>query len=142
MSETVNTIQTTVSARTPRNRPPPFTLTEAAVTRVKELMATRGKPAAGLRIGVRSRGCSGLSYTIDFAEEKDPKDEIVETDGVTVLIDRKSTMFVPGTELDFVKDKLESRFVFRNPNEKGRCGCGESFHVYSNQEAAIGLLMS
>lgn len=123
------TTQLNVSTRTPRHRPPPFTLTEAAVARVKQLLEGRDRPAVGLRVGVRSRGCSGLSYTIEFADAKDAKDEVVEAGGVTVLIDRKSTLFVLGTEMDFVVDKLQSRFVFRNPNEKGRCGCGESFHV-------------
>ncbi len=123
------TTQLNVSTRTPRNRPPPFTLTEAAVARVKQLLEGRDRPAVGLRVGVRSRGCSGLSYTIEFADAKDAKDEVVEAGGVTVLIDRKSTLYVLGTEMDFVEDKLQSRFVFRNPNEKGRCGCGESFHV-------------
>lgn len=123
------TTQLNVSTRTPRNRPPPFTLTEAAVARVKQLLEGRERPAVGLRVGVRSRGCSGLSYTIEFADAKDAKDEVVEAGGVTVLIDRKSTLYVLGTEMDFVEDKLQARFVFRNPNEKGRCGCGESFHV-------------
>jgi iron-sulfur cluster assembly protein len=104
-------------------------ITDAAAARVQALMAKRGKPALGVRIGVRSRGCSGLSYTIEYAEEKGRFDEVVEDKGVTILIDPKATMFIIGTEMDFVEDKLQSGFVFRNPNEKGRCGCGESFHV-------------
>lgn len=110
-------------------RPQPMTLTSAAVDRVKALIASRGKPTAGVRIGVRSKGCSGLSYTLEFADEKAPFDEALEVDGATILIDPKAAMFILGTEMDFVQDKLESGFVFRNPNEKGRCGCGESFHV-------------
>ena len=82
-----------------------------------------------MRIGIRARGCSGMSYTLEFADETTPFDEVVETQGVTILIDPKATMFILGTEMDWVEDKLESGFVFRNPNEKGRCGCGESFHV-------------
>lgn len=109
--------------------PQPMTVTDAAAERVKALIARRGKPTAGVRVGVRSRGCSGLSYTLEFADEKGPFDEAVEVNGVTILIDPKATMFLLGTEMDFVEDKLESGFVFRNPNEKGRCGCGESFHV-------------
>ncbi len=111
------------------DRPMPMTVTDAAAEQVKALLAKRGKPAAGVRIGVRSKGCSGMSYTLEFADELGPFDEIVEDKGVTILIDPKATMFIIGTEMDFVRDKLNSGFVFRNPNEKGRCGCGESFHV-------------
>ncbi|MBF0335154.1 MAG: iron-sulfur cluster assembly accessory protein [Alphaproteobacteria bacterium] len=110
-------------------RTAPMTLTEAAAARVKALLDKRGKPSVGIRIGVRSKGCSGMSYTLEFADERNQFDEIVEEKGVTVLIDPKATMFILGTEMDFVEDKLQSGFVFRNPNEKGRCGCGESFHV-------------
>ena len=106
-----------------------MTLTESAAERIKALLAKRGKPSAGIRIGVRSRGCSGLSYTLEYADEKGKFDEVVEEKGVTVLIDPKATMFILGTEMDFVDEKLQSGFTFRNPNEKGRCGCGESFHV-------------
>jgi iron-sulfur cluster assembly protein len=113
----------------PRARPAAMKLTDAAVERVKALLDKRGKPAAGIRIGVRTKGCSGLSYTLEFAEEKGPMDESVEQGGVTVLIDPKAAMFIFGTEMDYVEEKLQSGFVFRNPNEKGRCGCGESFHV-------------
>ncbi|MGB8275541.1 MAG: iron-sulfur cluster assembly accessory protein [Alphaproteobacteria bacterium] len=108
---------------------PLMTLTDAAAQRVKDLVAGRGKPAAGIRIGVRSKGCSGLSYTLEYAEEKGPHDEVVEDKGVTVFVDPKATMFIIGTTMDYVEDKLQSGFVFTNPNEKGRCGCGESFHV-------------
>jgi iron-sulfur cluster assembly protein len=110
-------------------RQQPIDVTPAALERVKALLAERGKPSAGVRIGIRSRGCSGMSYTLEYADEKSPFDEVVETQGITILIDPKATMFILGTEMDFVEDKLESGFVFRNPNEKGRCGCGESFHV-------------
>ena len=110
-------------------RTAPLTITDAAAERVKTLLAKRGKPAAGIRIGVRSKGCSGLSYTLEYADERSPFDEVVEDKGVTVLIDPKATMFILGTEMDWVEDKMQNGFVFRNPNEKGRCGCGESFHV-------------
>jgi iron-sulfur cluster assembly protein len=106
-----------------------MTLTEAAADRIRALLDKRGKPAVGIRVGVRSRGCSGLTYTLEYADEKGKLDEIVQDKGVTVLIDPKASMFIIGTEMDYVEDKLQSGFTFRNPNEKGRCGCGESFHV-------------
>ncbi len=106
-----------------------MTVTEAAAERIKALLAGRGKPSLGVRVGIRSRGCSGLTYTLEYADEKGKFDEIVEDKGVTILVDPKATMFIIGTEMDFVDDKLQSGFTFRNPNEKGRCGCGESFHV-------------
>ncbi|MBC7952584.1 MAG: iron-sulfur cluster assembly accessory protein [Rhodospirillaceae bacterium] len=107
----------------------PISLTDAAAERVKSMLAKRGKPSVGVRIGVRTKGCSGMSYTLEFADEKSQFDEVVEQKGVTVLIDPKASMFVFGTEMDWVEEKMQSGFVFRNPNEKGRCGCGESFHV-------------
>jgi len=111
------------------NRPDPIQMTSAAVEHVKALLESRGKPSVGIRIGVRTKGCSGLSYTLEFADERNPFDEAMEVEGVTILIDPKATMFILGTEMDYVEDTLESGFVFNNPNEKGRCGCGESFHV-------------
>ena len=106
-----------------------MTITEAAAERVKSMLEKRGKPSVGIRIGVRSKGCSGMSYTLEYADEKSPFDEILQDKGVTVLIDPKATMFILGTEMDYVEEKMQAGFVFRNPNEKGRCGCGESFHV-------------
>jgi iron-sulfur cluster assembly protein len=106
-----------------------MTLTEAAADRIRALLDKRGKPAVGIRVGVRSRGCSGLTYTLEYADEKGKLDELVQDKGVTVLIDPKASMFIIGTEMDYIEDKLQSGFTFRNPNEKGRCGCGESFHV-------------
>jgi len=114
---------------TTRERMAPLTVTEAAAEHIRSLMARHDKPSVGLRIGVSPKGCSGLSYKLEFAEARDPLDEVVETQGVTVLIDPRATMFILGTELDYVADKMQTGFVFRNPNEKGRCGCGESFHV-------------
>jgi iron-sulfur cluster assembly protein len=106
-----------------------MTVTESAAERIQALLAKRGKPSVGIRVGVRSRGCSGLTYTLEYADEKGKFDEIVQDKGVTILIDPKASMFIIGTEMDYVEDKLQSGFTFRNPNEKGRCGCGESFHV-------------
>jgi len=106
-----------------------MTVTEEAAKRIQALLEKRGKPSAGIRVGVRARGCSGLTYTLEYADEKGKFDEVVEDKGVIILIDPKATMFIIGTEMDYVEDKLQSGFTFRNPNEKGRCGCGESFHV-------------
>src|SRR5919106_1264507 len=85
--------------------------------------------AAGIRVGVKTAGCSGLTYTIDFAREIGPGEEVIEADGVKVVIDSKATMYLLGTEMDFVEDRLGAAFKFSNPNEAGRCGCGESFTV-------------
>jgi iron-sulfur cluster assembly protein len=106
-----------------------MSVTDAAAQRIRHLLGKRGKPSVGVRVGVRSRGCSGLSYTLEYADEKGKFDEVVEDKGVTVLIDPKAVMFILGTEMDYVEEQLQSGFTFRNPNEKGRCGCGESFHV-------------
>ena len=106
-----------------------LSVTDAAAARIQTLLAKRGKPSAGVRLGVRARGCSGLSYTLEYADERDKFDEVVEDKGVTILVDPKAVMFVLGTEMDYIEEKLQSGFTFRNPNEKGRCGCGESFHV-------------
>jgi iron-sulfur cluster assembly protein len=108
---------------------PLFSVSDAASTRINEMLAKRGKPSAGIRVGIRTRGCSGLSYTIEYADEVSKFDDVVEKDGVKILIDPKAVMFLIGTEMDYVEEQLKSGFVFRNPNEKGRCGCGDSFHV-------------
>src|ERR1700752_811501 len=106
-------------------------VTDAAAERIQALLASRGKPSLGVRVGVRTRGCSGLSYTLEYVDQANPGDEGVQAEEVKIFIDPKASMFLFGTEMDFVEEKLQSGFVFRNPNEKGRCGCGESFHVWS-----------
>ena len=106
-----------------------MTLTDADARRIIELMEMGDQPSVGLRLGVRTGGCSGMAYTMEFATEKEPFDEVVEDKGVNVLIDSKALMYLIGSEMDYVEDKMQSGFVFDNPNEKGRCGCGESFHV-------------
>ena len=107
----------------------PITISDAAARRVKELMAKAEKPVAGLRVGVRSRGCNGMSYVVEYAEQKKPFEDVVVDKGVTIFIDPTAIMFLIGTEMDYREDKLSSGFVFNNPNEKSRCGCGESFSV-------------
>lgn len=113
----------------PRPRPTPMTITPAAAAQVAALLAKRDKPSIGIRISVKTRGCSGLAYAIEYADAKNPMDEEVQVGDICVLIDSKALLFILGTEMDFVEDKFQSGFTFRNPNEKGRCGCGESFHV-------------
>ncbi len=112
-----------------RQRRAIFTLTDAAAARVHEMLSSRGKSSAGIRISTRTKGCNGLSYTLEFADYSQELDEKVESHGVTIFIDPKAILFVIGTEMDYMNEALQSGFVFRNPNEKGRCGCGESFHV-------------
>lgn len=108
---------------------PMMTLTDAAAERVRSLMQKSDKPIQGLRVGVKSRGCSGMSYFVEYAEDRKKFEEVVEDKGVRIFIDPAATMFLIGSEMDWVEDQMQSTFVFRNPNEKGRCGCGESFHV-------------
>ena len=108
---------------------PLITLTDAAAERVKTLIGNSDKPVLGLRVGVNSRGCSGLSYVVEYAEEQKRFEDVVEDKGVKIFIDPTAVMFLLGSEMDYVEDKFHTGFVFNNPNEKGRCGCGESFHV-------------
>lgn len=110
-------------------KPHALSITDRAAEQVKALLAKREKPSVGIKVGIRTRGCSGLSYTIEYADEISKFDEVVEDKGVRVLIDPKAVMFLIGTEMDFQEEKFKSGFTFNNPNEKGRCGCGESFNV-------------
>ena len=104
-------------------------LTGAAATQVKVLLAQRGKDSLGIRIGIKSGGCSGLKYFVEYADEKGHFDEIIIDKGVNVLIDPKALMYLLGTEMDYMEEKFKSGFTFTNPNEKGKCGCGSSFNV-------------
>ncbi len=104
-------------------------LTDAAAERVKALIAKSDKPVMGLRVGVTTQGCSGMSYFVEYAEEKKQLEDVVEDKGVKIFIDPMAVMYLVGSSMDFVEDKSQSGFVFENPNEAGRCGCGESFRV-------------
>ena len=104
------------------------TLTEAAARHVTRYLAKRGK-GVGVRVGVKTTGCSGLAYKLEFADEVQPEDQVFDSNGVKVLIDPKSLAYLEGTELDYAKEGLNEGFKFNNPNEKDRCGCGESFNV-------------
>ncbi|HZV61116.1 MAG TPA: iron-sulfur cluster assembly protein IscA [Methylophilaceae bacterium] len=105
-----------------------ITLTEAAANRVEKYLANRGK-GIGLRLGVRTSGCSGMAYTLEFVDESKPEDQFFESHGVKVFIDPKSLAYIDGTELDFTKEGINEGFKFNNPNVKDECGCGESFTV-------------
>jgi iron-sulfur cluster assembly protein len=106
-----------------------LTLTDAAANRVKDIIARALRPIVGVRVGVRNGGCAGMSYTMEYAESRNPLDEVVEDKGVTVLIDPKAVLFLLGTEMDFQTTKLASQFVFNNPNQTSACGCGESVAI-------------
>ncbi len=108
---------------------PIITMTETAVERAKSLMARAEEGVAGLRVGISTRGCSGLAYVVEYATEQRQFEEVVEQDGVRIFIDPAATMFLIGSEMDYQEGKFQTGFTFDNPNAKGTCGCGESFHV-------------
>jgi iron-sulfur cluster assembly protein len=110
---------------------PILTLTENAIGRAKQLMGSADGRMEALRVKITSTGCSGHAYKIEYAEDKQPGEEVIEQDGVRVYIDPKAIMFILGSEMDYEEDVLQSQFVFNNPNEASRCGCGESFQLKS-----------
>ena len=112
-----------------RPRPQVMRLTEAAATRIRDIMAKAERPVVGVRVGVRNGGCAGMAYTMEFAEAQTPLDEVIEDKGVRILVDPKAVMFLLGTEMDYKTEKLASQFVFNNPNQTGACGCGESVQL-------------
>ncbi len=115
-------------ARINRNKPP-ISLTDTVIEKIKSLVAERGGDTLGIRVGVKSSGCTGLAYTFEYVDVEQPGDEKVQSEGVSVYIESKALLYLFGTTLDFVETELESGFVFKNPNSKGNCGCGESFYV-------------
>ena len=104
-------------------------LSDNAAIRIKEIMSNAEKNSVGVRVGVKSGGCAGMSYILEYAKELQPNDEIIEDKGVKVLIDAGAIIYLLGTEMDYKKDQFSSSFVFKNPNETERCGCGESFKI-------------
>ena len=106
-----------------------ITLSDNAAQRIKEIMANANAPSIGVRIGVKSGGCAGMSYVMEYAKSSNSNDEVIEDKGVKVLIDPGAVMYLLGTEMDYKKEELSSTFVFKNPNETERCGCGESFKI-------------
>ena len=104
-------------------------ISDNAVDRIKKIMSEAENQTIGVRIGVKSGGCAGMSYVMEYATDIKPNEEIIEEKGVKVLIDPKAVMYLLGTEMDYKKEKFSSQFVFKNPNESERCGCGESFKV-------------
>jgi len=113
----------------PRPRPQVMRLTETAASHIKGILARSERPVAGVRVGVKNGGCAGMEYTMEYADEVKPTDEVVEDKGVKLLIDPKAVLFLLGTEMDFKTEKLSTQFVFNNPNQTSACGCGESVQL-------------
>ena len=110
-------------------RPQLMSLTDAAASRIKDIMSSSDKPYAGVRVGVKNGGCAGMAYTMEYAEAANPSDEVVEDKGVKILVDPKAILFLLGTQMDYKIDKMSAQFVFNNPNQTSACGCGESVAI-------------
>ncbi|MEP3475549.1 MAG: iron-sulfur cluster assembly accessory protein [Hyphomicrobiales bacterium] len=112
-----------------RPLPKVMTVTQAAATRVQEIIENSDKPIAGLKIGVKNGGCAGMEYTLDYAESITDGSDVIEDRGIKIVIDPKAILFLLGTEMDYEVSKLSSGFVFNNPNQTSACGCGESVAI-------------
>ena len=108
---------------------PIIKLSENAASKIKEIMSNSNNSSIGVRVSVKSGGCAGMSYVMEYSKEANPNDEVIEDKGVKVFIDPAAVMYLLGTEMDYKKDEFSSSFVFNNPNETERCGCGESFKI-------------
>jgi iron-sulfur cluster assembly protein len=108
---------------------PIIKLSNSAANRIKEIMSGIESKSIGVRVAVKSGGCAGMSYVMEYAKDVKPNEEVIEDKGVKVLIDPNAVMYLLGTEMDYKKEKFSSQFVFKNPNETERCGCGESFKI-------------
>src|SRR5476649_2229952 len=124
------------AVKKPRSEPPKrVKLTQAAAARIAALLAAAEGKVLGVRVGVTNGGCAGMSYTMAYAEDTKPFEEVMEDKGVKIFIDPKAILFLIGTELDFVQEKLGARFMFNNPNQTSACGCGESVQITPAQDA-------
>lgn len=119
----------TTTTKPRRERPKAMRLSDAAAARIREIVEKANGKYLGVRVGVTNGGCAGMSYTMDYAESAQPMEEVVEDKGVKIFIDPKAILFLIGTEMDFVREKLGARFVFNNPNQTAACGCGESVSI-------------
>ena len=119
-----------------RPRPQVMRLSEAAASRIKELMVKADRPIAGVKVGVKNGGCAGMEYTMEYADAVKPTDEVVEDKGVKIMVDPKAVLFLLGTEMDYKTEKLSAQFVFNNPNQTSACGCGESVQLEPAKNAA------
>ena len=137
MTNMTPTSSTPASKPKARPRPQVMKLTEAAAERIAELTRRADSEIVGLRVGIKNGGCAGMSYTMDWTDSVDPRDELVEDKGVRIVIDPKAVLFLLGTEMDFETTKLSSGFVFRNPNQTSACGCGESVAIEPAKPEAL-----
>ena len=126
----------TTMTRARRERPKVIRLSEAAAARIHDIMEKSEGRYIGVRVGVKNGGCAGMSYTMDYAENQGPHDEVVEDKGVRILVDPKAVMFLVGTEMDFKREKLAQKFIFVNPNQTEACGCGESVVIMPAKDEA------
>ncbi len=121
-----------------QEKPKAISLTDRAAEQVKVIMARSEENITGLRLGMKKGGCAGMEYVMEYAREAEPLDEVVEDKGVTIYIDSRAFLFLLGTEMDYVTEKLSSQFVFNNPNQTSACGCGESVEITPMSADAVG----
>ena len=136
MTDMTQANPTPTAPRPRRPRPQVMKLTDAAAQRITELTKRADSEIVGLRVGIKNGGCAGQSYTVEYAHEIRPTDEVVEDKGVKILVDPKAVLFLLGTEMDYKTDKMQSQFIFNNPNQTGACGCGESVQLKPAQVEA------
>ena len=136
MTDMAQANPTPTSPRPKPPRPQVMKLTDAAAQRIAELTRRADSEIVGLRVGIKNGGCAGQSYTVEYAHEIRPTDEVVEDKGVKILVDPKAVLFLLGTEMDYKVDKMSAQFIFNNPNQTGACGCGESVQLKPAQAEA------